>query len=217
MTVDRQSQSHSHTQRWVSISSAAIPALALLLAAVPARAQEERLSAPSLPDSASDEAPPTQDRVQTLEERITELGDRIREAEEARQKAVSPLSWNGYVDFGYFVPLGNRGVGWIRDAGNVQFPQYAGYSWTFLGDILGTAINTRGEVADLGDAPDAPRFDSVNSDGASSFINKGVNGRWRDVLSAADCANYEARALANLGPACAHWLATGEIRALAAA
>ncbi|HEX7944051.1 MAG TPA: sulfotransferase domain-containing protein [Phenylobacterium sp.] len=63
----------------------------------------------------------------------------------------------------------------------------------------------------------APLGGAIFDGGASSFINKGVNGRWRDVLSAADCADYEARALANLGPACAHWLATGEIRALAAA
>ncbi len=45
--------------------------------------------------------------------------------------------------------------------------------------------------------------------GAEVFINKGVNGRWRDVLSAADSAAYEERAVAELGPACARWLATG--------
>jgi len=93
------------------------------------------------------------------------------------------MSWNGYVDFGFFVPFGNRGAGWVRDAGNVQFPQFSNYSWTFLGDILATAINTRGEVADLGDAPDAPRFDSVNSDGAASFILNEINLRPRYQLS----------------------------------
>lgn len=45
--------------------------------------------------------------------------------------------------------------------------------------------------------------------GAEVFIHKGVNGRWRDVLSAEDCAEYEARAVAELGEACARWLATG--------
>ena len=64
-----------------------------------------------------------------------------------------------------------------------QFPQYSNYSWTFLGDILATAINTRGEVADLGDAPDAPRFDSVNSDGAAGFILNEINLRPRYQLS----------------------------------
>lgn len=46
--------------------------------------------------------------------------------------------------------------------------------------------------------------------GAEVFINKGVNGRWRDTLTAADSAEYEARAVAELGPECARWLATGE-------
>jgi hypothetical protein len=165
----------------------AAPALLLSLAA-PALAQEERSSAPSLPESGGDDTPrPTQDRIDTLEERIAELGERLRESEDARQKTVSPLSWNGYVDFGFFVPIGNRGVGWIQDVGNEHFPQYGAYSWTFLGDILGTMINTRGEVANLGNdmAPGlvVPRFDSVNSDGASSFILNEVNIRPRFQLS----------------------------------
>ncbi|ABS63918.1 sulfotransferase [Parvibaculum lavamentivorans DS-1] len=46
--------------------------------------------------------------------------------------------------------------------------------------------------------------------GASTFINKGTNGRWRDVLSAEECANYEALAREKLGAECAHWLMTGE-------
>jgi aryl sulfotransferase len=46
-------------------------------------------------------------------------------------------------------------------------------------------------------------------DGGRTFINKGTNGRWRDVLSAEEIAEYEARALAELGPDCARWLATG--------
>jgi aryl sulfotransferase len=45
--------------------------------------------------------------------------------------------------------------------------------------------------------------------GAEAFINKGVNGRWADVLTAAESAEYEARAVSELGPECARWLATG--------
>lgn len=45
--------------------------------------------------------------------------------------------------------------------------------------------------------------------GGESFINKGTNGRWRDRLSADDISAYEARALKELGPDCARWLATG--------
>jgi aryl sulfotransferase len=46
--------------------------------------------------------------------------------------------------------------------------------------------------------------------GTKTFINKGTNGRWKETLTAAESAEYEARALAELGPECAHWLATGE-------
>jgi aryl sulfotransferase len=47
--------------------------------------------------------------------------------------------------------------------------------------------------------------------GATTFINKGTNGRWRDVLPAAEIGAYERRAREALGDACAHWLATGEM------
>jgi len=164
----------------------AAPALLLSLAA-PALAQEERSTAPSLPDSGGEEAaPPTHDRMDMLEERIAELGQRLRESEEARQKAVSPLSWNGYVDFGFFVPMGNGGVGWVRDSGpDRQFPQFSNYGWVFLGDILGTPVNTRGEPADLGDAPGltVPRYDGINSGGAATFILNEINLRPRYQLS----------------------------------
>ena len=42
--------------------------------------------------------------------------------------------------------------------------------------------------------------------GAETFIHKGINGRWRDLLGAEDCARYEGRARAELGEACASWL-----------
>jgi aryl sulfotransferase len=45
--------------------------------------------------------------------------------------------------------------------------------------------------------------------GAQTFINKGVNGRWREVLSAEENAAYEKRAVAELGDPCARWLAKG--------
>jgi GNAT superfamily N-acetyltransferase len=46
--------------------------------------------------------------------------------------------------------------------------------------------------------------------GAQVFINKGVNGRWAETLTPEDVAEYEARAVQELGPECARWLATGE-------
>ena len=46
--------------------------------------------------------------------------------------------------------------------------------------------------------------------GAEVFIHKGVNGRWMDTLSREESAEYEKRAEAELGAACARWLAHGE-------
>ena len=48
--------------------------------------------------------------------------------------------------------------------------------------------------------------------GAETFVNKGTNGRWRDILTAEDNAAYEARARAELGEDCAAWLAGGGAR-----
>jgi aryl sulfotransferase len=45
--------------------------------------------------------------------------------------------------------------------------------------------------------------------GAQTFVHKGENGRWRDTLTPTDVARYEAKALEELGPECAHWLAHG--------
>jgi aryl sulfotransferase len=43
--------------------------------------------------------------------------------------------------------------------------------------------------------------------GATTFIHKGVNGRWRDVLSPEESSAYELRARTELGEPCAAWLA----------
>jgi aryl sulfotransferase len=59
-------------------------------------------------------------------------------------------------------------------------------------------------------AMSAPLGGQLWDGGAETFINKGINGRWRDLLTAHDVSAYEARARAELGAACAHWLATGE-------
>jgi hypothetical protein len=130
--------------------------------------------APSLPEDAAD-APA--DDAPEWQTQIDQLKQQIARSEEARRQEASRLSINGYVDFGFFAPNGNHGIGWIRDAGNVAFPQYAPYSWVFLGDILGSPINSRGEAADLGMAPGVDRFDSVHSSGAPGFIANEVNVR----------------------------------------
>ena len=55
----------------------------------------------------------------------------------------------------------------------------------------------------------APRGGGMWSGGAKTFINKGTNGRWRDTLTAKEIADYDSKALAELGPDCAKWLANG--------
>ncbi len=47
--------------------------------------------------------------------------------------------------------------------------------------------------------------------GAKTFINKGVNGRWKDMLTEEDSQKYENMAAEKLPEGCAHWLATGEL------
>lgn len=47
--------------------------------------------------------------------------------------------------------------------------------------------------------------------GAEVFINKGVNGRWTETLTADDSLRYQNLAETELGMPCAHWLRTGEV------
>ncbi|MBI2374527.1 MAG: hypothetical protein HYV07_11080 [Deltaproteobacteria bacterium] len=147
--------------------------------------------APSLPDDMSlppmltPEVPDEEESsaLASPEERLSELESKVddleKELEQARELKIqgTPITFQGYVDFGAFVPLGNRGVGWVQDFGNRQFPEYRGrYGWVFLGDILATAVNSRGEPADVGEAPGAAdRFDAVDSRGAPGFILNEVN------------------------------------------
>lgn len=46
--------------------------------------------------------------------------------------------------------------------------------------------------------------------GAKTFIHKGINGRWRDVLSEDESGKYKKLAVEKLGTACAQWLMKGK-------
>jgi aryl sulfotransferase len=48
--------------------------------------------------------------------------------------------------------------------------------------------------------------------GATTFIHKGFNGRWREVLSREESSAYELRSRAELGEHCAAWLAGNQPR-----
>lgn len=55
----------------------------------------------------------------------------------------------------------------------------------------------------------SPGFSNLFEGGLKSFVHKGTNNRWRDVLTAADIQKYEDVASRNLSPDCAAWLAAG--------
>ena len=113
----------------------------------------------------------------------------------------------------------------IRDLPNVHVVHYADLKADLAGEIARIArfLNIAVDPADFAAIVAHCRFDWMKrhaaqaaplggvfwDGGAQTFIHKGVNGRWRDVLAEADSARYEARARAELGAACAAWLAGG--------
>ena len=144
--------------------------------------EEDESLAPSLPGRTEpkEQPPSVEELLQEHEDRIQELEAQLEEKQKQDSSGLlmPKVSFSGYADFGFFYPIGNEGAGWVRDFGNAQFPEFRGqYAWFFVGDILATTINTRGEAADLGDAPGAQRFDSVNSGGAPGFLINEVNFR----------------------------------------
>ena len=54
-----------------------------------------------------------------------------------------------------------------------------------------------------------PTIGRVFAGGAQSFIHKGTNGRWREVLSEAELRECDAAIARTLSPDCAHWLEHG--------
>jgi hypothetical protein len=148
----------------------------------PAHAQEAPAADPSTPPPGEgipdgvplDEAAAEPGEPPAPPPTIEDVDERLRRAEDALLGPRRTPTWTGYVDFGFFVPGGN-GAGYVQDYGHAFYPQYAQYGWVFAGDIFAPAVNSRGEPADLGDAPGVDRFDSVNSKGAPGFILNEVN------------------------------------------
>ena len=59
-----------------------------------------------------------------------------------------------------------------------------------------------------------PMAGAIFENGTKSFLNKGTNGRWRDVLTVTESTAYESRAFAELGADCARWLQHGSAERL---
>ena len=58
------------------------------------------------------------------------------------------------------------------------------------------------------------KVDMIFKGGLKSFVFKGTNGRWRDVLSADELVAYDRRVAGVFTPECAAWVEQGR-RALA--
>ncbi|HEY1637670.1 MAG TPA: sulfotransferase domain-containing protein, partial [Rhizomicrobium sp.] len=117
----------------------------------------------------------------------------------------------------------------IRDLPNVLLVHYANLKRDLAGEMKRVAGFLEIEISEAdwpmlvshctfeymkahGDKA-APLGGAMWDGGAASFIFKGTNGRWRDMLTKEDVEAYESRALKELGPECADWLATGEMSA----
>jgi hypothetical protein len=111
------------------------------------------------------------------------LEQRLAQSEQLVKNSQPSVTVGGYLDIGYFVPGGNGGAGYVEDFGHIRFPSLGGFGWVFLGDILAPAVNSRGEVADLGPAPGVDRFDTINSRGAPGFIANEVNVTLRSAIT----------------------------------
>jgi len=110
----------------------------------------------------------------------------------------------------------------IRNLPNVLFLHFADLKRDMPGQMRRIAAFLNVEVAD-GDWPaigEYCSFDWMKANatkatplggafwdaGAETFVNKGTNGRWQNVLPAELSNAYEARAVAELGEECAAWL-----------
>jgi len=116
----------------------------------------------------------------------------------------------------------------IKDLPNVMFVHFAKLKEDMPGEIR--------RVASFLEIPiDEPRWDAIVEHcsfdymknnatksvplggafwegGAKTFIHKGTNGRWRDVLTKEESEKYEKIAAEKLPPECAHWLKTGDMQ-----
>jgi hypothetical protein len=123
-------------------------------------------------DDAADDYVDPDVRAAELANKVQELEDKL--AAMQRPKTQFPIKVTGYGDIGLFATQGD-GTGFRRDAGHDVFPSHSDIGWVFYGDLLATQINSRGDVADLGQAPGVDRFDSVHSGGKLTFLVNELN------------------------------------------
>jgi hypothetical protein len=171
------------------------PAVWILAAAGAVRAQPAPPNPAAAAAAAAPDSPGNDDPSAAMAERLDELEARLATAEQTR-RARFPIKLSGYGDLGWFATEGD-GSGWRRDAGHVTFPNRSQYAWVFYGDLLATQVNSRGDVADLGDAPGVQRFDSIHARGNSTFsineLNLTVNAGLGDRALFTSSVNFTPR------------------------
>jgi hypothetical protein len=109
-----------------------------------------------------------------LAAKVQELEDKLASLQTQQANKPFPIKITGYGDLGAFATQGD-GTGYRRDIGHTAMPSLSNYGWVFYGDLLATQINSRGDAADLGQAPGVNRFDSVHSGGHLTFLVNELN------------------------------------------
>jgi hypothetical protein len=158
----------------------------------PTPSSEKQAPLASPPPSDKESAPPARNAdSERVQQQLKELAqqnqklqdevDRLKEDAAFTQGRVDQLMGisgrvSGYVDFGAFYVQGN-GSGIRTDAGNRRFTEYQNRlpgSWVFMGDPLSTAVNARGEPAEV-DESRAVTFNPIGNEGKASFIANALN------------------------------------------
>ena len=146
----------------------------LLLLASPALAQsppEEEVD--STEEEATEEVVDYDAKSAELESKVNDLETRLQTSENSR-KSRFPIKIGGYGDLGFFATQGD-GSGIRRDVAHEMFPEHSDIGWVFYGDLLAPQINSRGDVADMGEVPGVQRPDPVNSEGTPTFLVNELN------------------------------------------
>jgi hypothetical protein len=150
------------------------PGIGAALLAVTAAAQPAPPASPA-PATSADADEPADDADSTaLAAKVQELEDKLASLQNQQANKPFPIKITGYGDLGAFATQGD-GTGYRRDIGHAARPELNNYGWVFYGDLLATQINSRGDVADLGQAPGVDRFDSVHSGGKLTFLVNELN------------------------------------------
>lgn len=126
-------------------------------------------------EAATDDVEAVKSDLSETSRAVTAVGERedlIRE---------NSVSWGGYADVGFFVVQGN-GAGVRKDLERLV-PGGDGFlsTWVLRGDPLATTVNSRGEVADLGDSR-AVESGGLGLGGRPSFLVNAVNLQLRATI-----------------------------------